>query len=213
MSGRVHVSNQSGKTIGLKAINTNPLENGFCHKMSQLSSVVCSLCYSRKMLQSYRKSCVPAFSANNFYLSRAELTISEIPRIKTGSTVRFNAHGELLNLFHAINCIKIAFWNPDSIFALWTKRPALVQDALRLFQCSGSTGIDAVPNLTLVYSEPILNSADPAKLPKNFHHVFSVYTSKHADSHNIHINCEKKCIDCMKCYRKNTTVHINELVK
>ena len=49
---------------------------------------------------------------------------------------------------------------------------------------------------------------------KNKLKVFTVYTEKHATDNNITINCgTRKCLNCLKCYKNNNIVIINELLK
>ena len=57
---------------------------------------------------------------------------------------RFNAHGELINLTHLENLVRIAKKNPHCNFALWTKRNDLI---VKYFKTR-----DKPKNFILVYS-------------------------------------------------------------
>jgi hypothetical protein len=67
-------------------------------------------------------------------------------------------------------------------------------------------------NLLLIYSSPKVNRI--AKRPAKFNKVFTVFTSQHADKHNIKINCIGRCVDCLICYNpENTIRNIQEIEK
>jgi hypothetical protein len=184
----VKISKMSGKLKGLEGINTNPLTNEFCSKMSKTESI-CSFCYSRKMVSTYRKSAAAAWSHNGRELSEG---IVEIPKIKA-DMIRFHAHGELINKQHYDNYVKIAAAYPGKTFALWTKRKDLISDKPE--------------NMILVYSNPCIDKPMSAP-PKGFDKVFNVLTKD-----NGNIQCAgKKCIDCKLCYKSSLSV-INELLR
>jgi len=184
----IKVSKMSGKLDGLEGINTNPLTNDFCSKMSK-TEAVCSFCYSRKMVATYRKSAADAWSHNGNELSTGCI---EIPKIKK-DLIRFHAHGELINKQHYNNFVEIAVAYPDKTFALWTKRKDLIGNK--------------PDNMVLVYSNPCIDKP-LNKPPKGFDKVFNVMTED-----NGNIQCAgKKCKDCQLCYKSNLTV-INELLR
>ncbi len=209
----VLVSTMTGKLNGMYAINTNPKEIEFCNQMHSTRGTVCEHCYSHRMLETFRKNMAGHLSQNNTILSESVLHPANLPGFSTEIEVfRFNAHGELINENHLQNLINICIKNPHVTFSLWTKRAAMIQHY---------TG--TIPdNLILVFSTPTIDT-DPyyVGIPDKFHKVFSVYTKKYAKEHNIAINCTTKgkngekigCMQCLKCYRKNTETHITELLK
>ena len=191
------ISTMTGKLAGLKAINTSPLANSYCKRMSR-TSAVCSKCYSIRMVSTYRKNCNPAWERNGTQLSKP-VAFWELPKFKDGAVVRYNGHGELLNLLHAINLFKIAYTSPRAKFSLFTKRFRLVQNAIDI--------LGKPKNLQLVYSSPKLNKK--SKLPKYFDRVFTVYDHDCED-----INCgTRNCINCMVCYTDNGIIAVNERLK
>lgn len=188
------VSKMSGKLKGIASINTSPLHNPFCLKMHKTADTVCAHCYSHAMLKALRANCVPLWKKNGEILSARLLTDAELPTWRVYKHVRFSAHGELFNKLHCENLFKIARFNPDITFALWTKRPELVSK-------------DVPDNCILIYSSPIINVQ--SELPEGFHKVFTVY-----DHDTGNINCGGKyCRSCLLCYTKNDVVYINELLK
>jgi len=194
----MRISKMSGKLEGLRSINTNPLTNNFCKAMSKNKMFICSKCYSIRMLSTYRKTCVNAFEENSKILSKP---LKEIPVIND-KYFRFSSHGELINMTHLENYLKIARANPNTIFTLWTKR----KDLIRRYQ-------GEIPeNVVMIYSNPYVNK--PLPVPDGFDKIFSVFTKEYAEKNNISINCGgKKCLECLICYHKNSDKIINELIK
>ncbi len=194
------ISKMSGKLSGIQAINTNPLMNNYCRRMSK-TDTVCKHCYSRKMLQTYRKSCAASWTKNGDILKNHIIKDEDIPRFNT-EWVRFHGHGELFNIIHYVNLIKIAQKNPQNTFALWTKRKEIVGDMI----------LNPVrpENLILVYSNPSMTEVlrEP---PEGFDKVFNVVGKDSTES----INCGgKKCTECGFCYNKNNGKDcIMEMVK
>ena len=194
----VSVSKMTGKLEGIQAINTNTATNEFCIKESSKSDVdkICGKCYSMSMLSSYRKNCQPAFQRNSDVLaSDAEFIL---PRT-SGAFVRFHGHGELINEQHFRNLCAIASDNKHSAFALWTKRVGIVRKNLH-----------HVPdNMILVYSNPKIDNVMSSP-PRGFDRVFNNVS----ESYDGEANCTgQKCMDCLLCYKRDTTQVIVEHVK
>lgn len=196
---QIKISRMSGKLKGISGINSNPLTNPYCQASSKKCDLVCSKCYSRKMLQTFRSNAVPAFERNNKLLSSQGLTDDQIPRIKY-DVVRFNAHGELINTQHLLNLFRIAKKYPKKQFTLWTKRSKLVQKQL-----------DKKPdNVILIYSNPVLNNIVQA--PKGFDKVFNVVEKDRG--FDSMVNCgARSCAECMLCYTHNDVSIVVEHLK
>ena len=101
---------------------------------------------------------------------------------------------------HARNFIRIAQRQPDTIFSLWTKKPALILKALV------SMKLEKPKNLILIYSNPKVNTT--AKLPYMFDKVFNAVTDDGDE-----VNCTGKCKDCMLCYSHNDVEQVYEIKK
>lgn len=185
----VHFSTMTGKLDGLHAINTNTVTNSFCERMfnSSNESVICRSCYSMNMLNGSRKNCQPAFQRNSDLLSERILENHEIPRT-TQAWIRLHGHGELINRTHMMNFIRIAYHNPQTTFALWTKRKDIVK------HFAEHEGIPK--NMILIYSNPRTDKII-RNVPKYFHKVFNNVVKETKGE-----NCTgQKCITCMKCYQ------------
>lgn len=179
--------NMTGKMKGMTSINTNPFDNPFC--TSQKDVGVCKNCYSIRLTNFYKRA-QRVWSKNGKILS--EGIIDEFPKIKS-DTIRFHAHGELLNHTHFINFCKIAKHYPSKFFVLWTKRANIVQECLN----------HKPENLRLIYSTTKLNIENP-RVPRGFDKVFSVYDKNWEGD----INCEQHCKPCFKCYNPKNTIEI-----
>ena len=195
------ISTMSGKLKGFKALNTNTLSNDFCVKMynSGKNDVICTFCYSHRMLNTYRKSCVDPWQNNSDLLSKSLLKDYQIPRI-TESEFRFHGHGELINRTHLRNLALIAEHNSHCNFALWTKRRNIVREVFE--------DQERPFNLILIYSNPVIDKV-MRKPPKRFDKVFNNVNSP-TDGENC---TGQKCKDCLACYEFNDTNVIIERKK
>ncbi len=219
MNKFISSSIMSGKLENITGLNTSPLVNHFCLNICGIRNI----CYSQNMLKTFRKSSNPSFKLNGKNLSQKLLTVEEIQSIKfPRNTVRFNAHGELLNYTHLLNLVRIAKYYEDTakyksnfplkVFTLWTKRNELIQ---LLEDNIKASKVKMPSNMYFIYSSMYIdNRTNKNTLSKLFNKVFTVYNSKYALSKNIKINCTgKKCVECMLCYTDNKVTYINEVEK
>jgi hypothetical protein len=198
-----HISVMSGKLEGLHAISTNTKTNPYCIKQNQSADEenICTKCYSHTMLDSYRKNMQPALQRNSDALSAYVHPESELPKIMD-LYFRFDAHGELINETHFINLINIARANPDTSFALWTKRTDIVNRVLALQDKPG--------NLILIYSNPKI-SRILAKPPKHFDRTFNnVLKHEYVEQQNC---TGQKCMDCLLCYKPVNVNGVDTIVE
>jgi len=194
---RLHITQGSGKMEGIPSINTPTTGNKFCEMMAK-KNTVCKSCYARRN-ESFRKSLVPAFTKNVDPLTDRNYK----PEILNHKIIRFHSYGELISPTHLANFIKIALVNPDTFFALWTKRANYVQDYIR-------RGGVVPSNINFIYSNPIVN-VEMKTPPKGFHKVFNVHDWKTLKTNDVKINCgSKSCLGCMICYSKNDIKVVNE---
>lgn len=199
---KVHVSKLMGKLEGFPGIGTNTLTNEFCSKMHKKGKgIICSYCYSFATLESKRWPSLEKALERNKILYQRALKDSEIPRF-THRFVRFNQHGELHNRMHVLNLWTICAYNPETTFALWTKRPGLVQATIEMY--------GKPDNLKLVYSNPKVDSIKTSP-PQYFDKVFNNVNKGYAEDQE---NCTgQKCKDCLLCYISNDVTTIVERIK
>ena len=192
----VHLTKGSGKLANIISINTPTSTNPFCQSMQKTDSV-CKSCYAQRY-EKLRPNIVTAFE-RNLFLSERELLPLEIPTI-SDDIARFASYGELINMMHFINLLRIALANPRTVFTLWTKRYRIVQRVLK--------HMDKPDNLILIYSSPVVGKV--SALPKGFDKVFTAFAK---DTDTTDINCHGACNTCRLCYSHNDTVNINEIIK
>ena len=193
---QVHITQGKGKLANIISINTPTTTNPFCQSMQKTDSV-CKSCYAQRY-EKLRPNIVTAFE-RNLFLSERELLPLEIPTI-SDDIARFASYGELINMMHFINLLRIALANPRTVFTLWTKRYRIVQRVLK--------HMDKPDNLILIYSSPVVGKV--SALPKGFDKVFTAF-ARGTDTADI--NCHGACKDCRLCYSHNNTTLINEIIK
>ena len=190
----LHISKMSGKLAGIPAFNTNTTSNAFCIRQKD-TATICGKCYSHRMLETYRKSCIPAFERNSVAFSEL-IDWDDLPVINA-AFVRLNGHGELINSTHYQNIIRLARKNPHTTFALWTKRASIV----RQYQARPIHGMPT--NLILVFSNPRIDKV--IDVPRGFHKVFNNVSKGSTEPQNC---TGRKCLDCLACYRKDSNIDI-----
>ena len=189
----LHITEGTGKMEGISSLNTNSKTNPFCQSASLLPGTVCNKCYSNRML-SFRRTLSNALDKNSHILS----TPQEIwlPPINA-QVFRLHSFGELINYEHLQHFHAIIVQNPETTFSLWTKRLDLVRQYVSEFY--------KPHNLVLVYSVPIINPELSApkcfelQIPEHFDHAYVVYDKD--GEKQVEINCEEKCIECLRCYQ------------
>ncbi len=191
----VHVSKMTGKLDGFKAISTNTVTNPFCIKMNKAKdNIICSHCYSHTMLKGFRKNCQPSLQRNSDLLSSRVLEQEELPLI-LDAFLRFDSHGELINITNLINYVNIAKKNPHCSFGLWTKRKDLINKYFKDNECP--------PNLILIYSNPKISNI-LSRPPRHFHRTFNnVLEHEEVERQNC---TGQQCKNCLLCYTPNNGV-------
>ncbi len=207
----LHVTtNHSGKMAGMYSISTSAAENKHCKERAAIPGSICSHCYANALLKQ-RKPLAKALKANTELLTTVLLPIEQLPVINAHS-FRYEAFGDLNNSVQVKNYFNICRKNPETMFALWTKNPFIIANAI-------NDGAEKPENMIVIYSSPIIGDAVKlADIQKNFSFVdkvFTVYESEEqAAEQGKTINCgSRSCITCLKCYRKNGIDEISELLK
>lgn len=206
----VKISTMTGKLKGVPSVNTSPLDNSFCERMSKAKGSICSKCYSRRMVSGIRKNCRNGWRNNGEILSTRILSDAEIRVLRLDEKaphgiVRFSAHGELINVIHCKNLLQIARAYPELTFALWTKRLDVVHECLHEISKPG--------NLVIIYSNPAVDAVIPVTgIQVRYPFVDKVFNVISQDSDAV--NCgARSCATCQLCYSKSTTSVIIEKLK
>lgn len=195
------------KMAGMISLNTSTECNPFCKKMQQHPEFVCSHCYAHQLERMYGKDLgyIKSYKENGEILSSRKLYKIEIEQIKTKFAAhriaRLHSFGELLNMIHLNNFIMIAQACPETTFALWSKRTNLIKKIK-----------NKPKNLILIYSTPKLDNCSPY-IPEGYDKVFTVYKKKTVEKNSIKINCNSRCVECLKCYSLKGPNIIKEQMK
>lgn len=200
----------TGKMEGMMSISTSCEMNDHCRKRAMIKGSICEKCFARKGFE-MRPSMRAKYEHNTRLLTSRVLGDDELP-ILNNLVFRFESFGDLNNSTQVINYFNIARKNPETMFALWTKNPFYISNAIR-------DGHSKPANIIIIYSSPMIDTdINTERLLKAFpfiDKVFTVYRSeKKAAEHGRVINCgTRKCLVCRRCYRKDTEREISELLK
>lgn len=204
VTGVHYTVRHTGKMEGMQSLSTSCLCNEYCKNRSHNQELVCSHCYAQRQMKMYKNLNV-CLERNTEILTGRLLEEAEIPMINA-SFFRFESFGDLINKIQIINYFNICKKNKHVKFALWTKNPWIIEEAIE-------SGEKKPANLQIIYSSPCLN--DPVDPGYDFvDKIFTVFDKNYIKIHNIDINCgAKNCLLCNKCYRKSKVKYINEKLK
>ena len=213
---RYAITTHSGKMEGIPSISTSCKCNKYCKKRKENQCLICSKCYADSLID-FRKTLNKKLSMNSIFFAEYTINKKEVPLINSAIT-RFESFGDLQNEKHFKNYCTIASANKHCNFALWSKNPFIIKQAL-------AEGTKIPENLQIIYSIPKINYLPPMGwnafkkiIRKAFpfvKKVFTVYTKDFAKECKIDINCgSRNCMKCGKCYTKSDRHFvIRELLK
>ncbi|MDY4855943.1 MAG: hypothetical protein SO155_07995, partial [Candidatus Ventricola sp.] len=116
--------NHTGKMEGMQSLSTSCLCNPACAARMKDPSSICSHCFAAAMHKRYG-ALADCMENNSRILSGRLFEVSELPMINA-AFFRFEPFGDLINVTHARNYLRICKRNPWTRFALWTKNPAFL---------------------------------------------------------------------------------------
>lgn len=198
-------TNHNDKMENMISISTSPMVNRLCPLHAACKNAVCGDCYSRKMAKRFTN--LDKKLIRNYELLRSQIiAVADMP-ILNASICRIEAFGDIDNINQVVNYFNLCKRNKNTTFAMWTKNPAIINTAIK-------TGNAKPKNLIIIQSSLYKNICDPVKYDF-IDKTFTVWNDQETAAKNgIKINCGKlHCINCQKCYKKNTTKIINELLK
>lgn len=198
--------NMTGKMEGMQSLSTSCTVNPHCLERIKNNDLICAHCFAFAHFDIYKNN-LPCFEKNAENLTAEIIPVDYWP-ILNCFWFRFESFGDLINTTQCINYFNLCLKNPRVNFALWTKNPWIIDEAI-------NAGHKKPDNLIIVYSSPVLNKSVGAEIIKKWSFIdkiFTVYDEDHVAS--VDINCgSKKCIECGLCYEKNETMFINEKLK
>ena len=139
------ITTHQGKMQGINSLSTYKKVCDTCNALKDNKNAICHKCYADKTLSMY-KQLSPVLIYNTLLLKYTALKNRQLPVINA-SYFRFEAFSDLQNAQHLKNLYKIARYNPQCRFALWTKNYKLVMT-------------EKTPrNINLILSSPFPNNS------------------------------------------------------
>lgn len=203
----VKISDMSGKLQDLNAITTCKDNNDYCIHNCANCIGICAKCFVGRSYK-VRKTAKTRHMLNTEILSADILPVlPDFSNIKA-DFIRFNSHGELVNVINAVNYLLIAAATPSKNFGFWTKRPDVLNDAVKQLGFKPD-------NVSVVISSLFVNTPDDINRLRELYpdaginHVFTVYDADNMPDNNTVYNCKcgpHACINCGACYNPNNSV-------
>ena len=204
ISGLHFTTNHSGKMAGMVSISTSVTTNERCAKNAQIEGSICQKCFAAKQMNMYKNMEKPMVE-NQRILTSEVLPFEKLPKINN-IYFRFEAFGDLNNATQVKNYFNICYKNPMVKFALWTKNPDYIAQAI-------ADGYEKPKNLNIILSSLFINKERKNPFPF-VDKIFTVYDTDFIEENEIEINCgARNCFSCGLCYEKNNVTIINEKLK
>lgn len=204
--------NHTGKMQDLKSISTSCKDNAQCALNAAIPGSICEYCFSMDMHETYGDNFYNKLHFNTLLYSVVVLPVDVLPEIRNVQYFRLESFGDLNNDIQVINYFNIVKKNAKNKvkFALWTKNPRFIDQAIK-------AGYKKPSNINIVYSSLFLNNGGAGIIKKYpfIGKVFTVYTLDYLLAHpEIKINCgARDCFSCARCYKKGGDMIVNELLK
>lgn len=194
----------TGKMEGITCLSTSNLCNPFCAARKDRADMICSRCYADATCKNY-KGLRENMQRNTEILTSTLFEISDFPIINA-MIFRLEAFGDLVNATQAINYLRLCKANPGVKFALWTKNPGIIAQAIR---------VESKPdNLVVILSSALFNTPCDASRWSFIDKTFTVYDKPTIARDGVEINCgSRSCLACQRCYHKHTETDIREQLK
>ena len=188
----------SGKIEGMYSCDSSCNNCTFCQKvrenMKDNPYCICNYCYDNA--QEKRWSNVKNRHGLQLQImSSVDFTVDELKSLKIDFICRFNSSGDIENVTHARNYIRIAYAHENVRFTLFAKNTAPVIKA---------TDELGKPD-NMIYMQSSIFIGHPCKLAKYFDYTFTVYATEEEVQEAVKngaIECNgQKCKACgYKCY-------------
>ena len=196
----------TGKMEGIKCITSACTVNDHCKGLH--INGICKHCYAFKYLN-MRPTVRKCYERNSNVLSN-DMDVAYMPSFRHGDFVRFESFGDLINRNHIENYLLICFKNPQTSFALFTKRRFMLENYFKDFDVKKPKNLAIVSSAytmnddqnTELYASYVTNDNSGFKLIDT---VFNVYTSDEniQKKDKLALNtceCEKQCKYCLACW-------------
>lgn len=196
----------SGKMEGIKCITSSCTVNDHCKSLH--TNGICKHCYAFRYLN-MRPTVRKCYERNSNVLSN-DMDVAYMPSFRHGDFVRLESFGDLINREHIENYLLICFKNPNTKFALFTKRRFMLENYFKDFEVKKPKNLAIVSSAytldddqnTEMYASYVTNDNLGFKLIDT---VFNVYTSDESIEKKDKLaiqtrECEKQCQSCLACW-------------
>ena len=196
----------TGKMEGIKCIPSDCTVNEHCKSLH--TNGICKHCYAFRYLN-MRPTVRKCYEKSSNVLSN-DMDVAYMPTFRKGDFVRLESFGDLINVEHIENYLLICFKNPQTNFALFTKRRFMLENYFKHFD------VKKPKNLSIVSSAYTMNDDKNTELYASYETndnldfklidtVFNVYTNdeniQKKDRLALHTHeCEKQCRFCLVCW-------------
>ena len=203
----LHLSELSGKLEDFFSLSTSVWNNSYCQKRMKIPGSICEECYAYNSWR--KKTMIKPLTENMNILSSKLYEVEDFPEIPH-KVLRLESHGEISNLTHARNYIRLAKRNPDCVFTIWTKNYGILNQAIQL---------EGKPENMITGCSSLFKNTPYKPRYSWVDFVFTVFDADYVKENDTTINCPRKCKTCMKCYTlenfKNKTepLYIREILK
>ena len=209
-----------GKLENIGSISTSRNKNENCSRYRKISGSICEECYVTD--HEYKTDLLDPENGkvekNHAFYTGHIINYDDIPFIPY-ELFRFESFADLVNNIQVVNYFNITKKNSHCSFALWTKNPWIIKNAMRLY------GLKKPANMQIVYSYMMKNGRGlHGMTPEQFtalvkkeypfvDKVFYVYDQRNAESAGLDYNCSRACYECRYCYTgtgPNTIIEFNK---
>lgn len=209
----LNITTHDGKMEGYYSLSTSCLMNPRCIARMANPDLICHECFSAA-LQAFREGLADRCVINSVVLSSVLIPIEYFrtgrknaikKALATLREFRLESFGDVINVIHARNYLRLVKAFPRTLFGMWTKNPDIWEEAIEL---------EGGKPENLVWNESSPKKNERVKNPsKHADHVFTVYDLKHALELKERINCPLSCADCGHCYNKGNEFDVREILK
>lgn len=197
--------NHTGKMTGMASLSTSVIENPICAARARVPGSICEKCFAAAMMKRYGDDFRDCFKKNTEVLTNTIIPVKEWPLLNY-RVFRLESFGDLQNAIQVINYFNFARRNPKTVFALWTKNPRFIDEAIR-------NGNRKPKNIIIIQSSCFIDKEDE-KAFDFIDKVFTVYSKPYIKENNVEINCgARNCLECGRCYSKRTGSVVREQLK
>lgn len=208
---------ESGKIEGLFSVDSSAAGCEFCQTMQKIKGSICETCYAMGKREQMKEATQVRHKLNMIILSRVSFTVDELRTLGIYGATRINEDGDIVNVIHAENILRLTIAFRVYRFGFWYKNRFAVKQAYINFGADTKEKRKAMfPNVTMVLSSVMIDK--PAEGDFTTDIVFTCYSSDElylqAIASGAHPCNGKKCKACgFHCYQEGAAGSVAEKVR